>query len=341
MSYQRLPETVHTLYAELLDQLVQAEAETVARGLPPPGSLVSKQVKGNRYWYLQRTVAGHREQRYLGPESPSLLAWMERVREAGEERHGDERRRGELVDMLAAGGATTAPSAPGRVLKALAEAGLFRLGAVLVGTHAFNVLGNLLGVRFDDRHKRTEDVDVAYDPFVAVVVQSTEPPADAPAALTAADPGFLGVPGFDPRHPSTSFTVRGRDLRVDFLTPQRGRPSEAPVHLPRLGVAAQPLPFLDYLLESPVQAALLHDSGVLVNVPQPARFAFHKLWVASERPAAFHARAKKDRRQAEVLLEVLLEERPRDVRAAWEGVGEGRRGRIEEEVGKLELAVDF
>ena len=56
MPVQRLPDTVHTLYAELHDRAVAAEAESLAQRLPPPGSFVSKRVKGNTYWYLQRTV---------------------------------------------------------------------------------------------------------------------------------------------------------------------------------------------------------------------------------------------------------------------------------------------
>ena len=37
--------------------------------------------------------------------------------------------------------------------------------------------------------------------------------------LRAQDPTFFAVPGIDSREPATSFKVRGRDRRVDFLTP--------------------------------------------------------------------------------------------------------------------------
>ncbi|HSL84717.1 MAG TPA: GSU2403 family nucleotidyltransferase fold protein [Thermoanaerobaculia bacterium] len=327
MAVQRLPDTVHTLYAELLDRAVAAEAETVAQGLPPPGSFVSKRVKGNTYWYLQRSVAGKGEQRYLGPESPALRVWMDSAREARGEGRADEERRAELVDMLVAGGATPTASAPGRVLEGLAAAGVFRLGAVLVGTQAFLCLANVLGAIFERRHVRTGDVDLAHDPRIAVAAPE-EPPADVPAALRGADPAFFGVPGFDPREPSTSFSVRGRDLRVDLVTPLRGRETEEPVVLRRLGAAARPLAFLDYLLEETIQAVLLYGSGVLVNLPHPARFALHKVWLADQRPAAMHARARKDMNQAEALLEVLLEDRPRDLREAWVAIRGKRRGQV-------------
>jgi hypothetical protein len=336
VSFERLPESVITLYAELLDQVVQGEAEAVAQGLPPPGSFVSKRVKGNTYWYLQRTVAGRKEQRYLGPESPALLGWLERAREAREDRRSDERRRAELVEMLAAGGAVREQSGAGRVLQALAEARVFRLGAVLVGTRAFLSYGNMLGVRFQERSLRTEDVDIAQDPRVAVALAPGHAPADLPSVLEEADRAFFGVPGLDPREPSTSFKVRGRDLRVDFLTPRRGAADDEPIPLPRLGVAAQPLPFLDYLLEETEQAVILYGSGILATVPHPARFAFRKLWVANRRPAAQQARARKDRLQAQALVEVLLDDRPRDLRRAWEAVPAKRKPYVRAAIDRLE-----
>ena len=339
MGFERLPETVHTLYAELLDQVIAAEAEAVAQRLPPGGSFVSKRVKGNTYWYLQRRLAGRREQHYLGPESAALLAWMERVREARDEQRVDARRRAELVDMLVAGGAAPTPSGPGRVIRALAEAGVFRLGGVLIGTQAYVTAGNLLGIQLRGRHVRTEDVDIASDPRIAIALDPGGSPADVPTVLGETDSRFFGVPGFDPSEPSVSFKVRGRDLRVDFLTPRRTRRSEEPVRLERLGVAAQPLEFLGYLLEETIQAVTLHASGVLVQVPQPARFAFHKLWLMARRPTALQARARKDLAQAEALLEVLAEDRPRDLEKAWAAMPAKRRGQAGDGFSRLEPAL--
>ena len=55
------------------------------------------------------------------------------------------------------------PTAPKHfmVLKRLAEYGFFRAGGVLIGTHAFIALGNLLGVRWADG-SATLDVDFAH-----------------------------------------------------------------------------------------------------------------------------------------------------------------------------------
>ncbi len=138
--------------------------------------------------------------------------------------------------------------------------------------------------------------------------------------LQAHEPAFFAVPGIDSREPSTSFKVRGRDLRVDFLTPAVGsRASTKPVYLPlpHLRVAAQPLHGLDYVIEHSVDAAVIAGSGIRVNVPTPARFAFHKLWLAAVRPASEGVKSRKDLRQAEQVLEVTVDDRPTDVTSAW------------------------
>lgn len=56
----------------------------------------------------------------------------------------------------------------------------------------------------------------------------------------------------------------------------------------------------------------------MVNVPDPARFAVHKLVVSQRRPTTFAAKSAKDIDQARQLLEVLLDIRPGAVLAAVE-----------------------
>jgi hypothetical protein len=89
-----------------------------------------------------------------------------------------------------------------------------------------------------------------------------------------------------------------------------------PVLLPHLNIAAQPLEGLDYLIEKTSRAAVVGGSGILVNVPLPARYALHKLWVARNRPVAEQTKALKDRAQAEQLIEVLRRDRAEDLEQA-------------------------
>lgn len=313
MAYVRLPESVQTLYAELLDQLRGADAEAAFAGVK--GTFVSKKIRGRIYWYAQQSQGAEKRQFYLGLESPELRARIDAA--ANAPRAADVRRRRELVTMLEAGRMFREPAAIGVVLRVLADAGVFSAGGVLVGTQAFTCIANLLGVSFEKESLRTAELDVAHDTSIPLGLM--EPPdIEMLERLRARDPGFFALPGIDSREPSTSFKVRGRDLRVDFLTPA-GRHSQSgrPVYLPHLRVAAQPLAGLDYVIDANVDAAAVVGGGVRVNVPSPARFAFHKLWVSAERSAAETAKARKDIRQAEQVLDVLLDDRPGDLLSAW------------------------
>lgn len=98
----------------------------------------------------------------------------------------------------------------------------------------------------------------------------------------------------------------------------KGRETARPVHLTDLGTCASPLRHLDYLLDDLQPAVLLYEHGIMINVPAPGRFAVHKCVVSQKRPAAFAAKALKDRNQAEQVFQVLLENRPTDISLAYE-----------------------
>jgi hypothetical protein len=317
VTFDRLPAGVQALVSELLDLCIHAEAEALARGVPA-GAPVSKEIDGGIHWYLQTSVGETRRQRYLGPDEPGLRRWVETVRETRSDLLVDARRRERLVEMTVRGGAEREPAASASVLRSLADHGVFRLGGVLVGTRAFRLYGPMLGVRLDTRTAQTEDVDVAHRGTLRVAIDER---IDAASALTESGLGFLPVPGFDPRLPASSFKVRGRELRVDFLTPSRSARDPESVPVRALGVNATPLPFLDFLLEDSQPAVALARAGVLVRVPEPARFALHKLFVASERPAAQANRARKDRLQAATILALLKEDRPASIDLALEVLG--------------------
>jgi hypothetical protein len=193
---------------------------------------------------------------------------------------------------------------------------VFKLGGVLVGTHAFAVLGNVLGVRWTGAHARTEDIDIAAGANLEVAVPDLQ--ADVPAALESLGVGFLPVLGLSPKSPSTSFAVRGRALRVDLITPAKSR-KEGVVRIPRLNAAAAPLSFVELLLEDSQPAAIVDGAGILVRVPHPARFAVHKVIVATRRVAAFQTKQLKDLTQAALVIEALEELRPGELRRAWKG----------------------
>jgi hypothetical protein len=314
-SFIKLPLLAQTTYARLLDLLLTSEAGDLAAGT----TLVSKNIRGRRYWYAQRHEAGKKLQSYIGPETPELATMIERWRRSRVEAAD----RSELVAMARAGGAHVIGAAEAAVLQRLAP--VFRVGGVLVGSHAFAVLGNMLGVRWQDAIVRTDDVDIAHDFRIAVALARDGQPADIKDALGDPMPRFSVL---NPTDPATSFRVRGTDVEVELLTPMIGKESNRPIRIEPLGVAATPLRFLDYLIEETQPGAVVGGSGVLVNVPRPGRFALHKLIVASRRGLARSpglAKAPKDREQASALLRVLIAEVPGEITLAWKALR--RRGK--------------
>jgi hypothetical protein len=305
-AYRRLPLLTQTAYARLLDLLMTTEAGDPAAD----ATMVSKTIRGRRYWYAQRQEQGKKVQRYIGPETAEVTALIERWRRS----RSDATSRAELIAMARAGGAYLVSAAEADVLTRLAP--VFRIGGVLVGSHAFAVLGNMLGVRWLDSMVRTEDVDIAHDHRIAVALARDGEPVDIARDLGDALPKFSVL---NPTEPATSFRVRGTEVEVEILTPLVGKERQGPIEIAALGAAATPLRFLDYLIEETQPGAILGGSGVLVNVPRPGRFALHKLIVASRRSrgALGVTKAPKDRAQAGALLRVLLAELPGEITIAW------------------------
>ncbi len=331
---QRQPQEIQTLYAELSERLAAYEAARSFSSLK--GSFVSKHISGADYWYFKTsaTPAGQREYS-VGPDTPATRAVIEAYQKDRAAVVEVESNVSRLCAMLRQGGAMMTDTASAKVISGLGSAGVFRLGGVLVGTHAFIALGNVLGMRWQSSLS-TQDIDILASPVLEVAIGEVE--ADLPATLESLNMGFLPVPGLNPRRAETSFYVRGKTLRVDLLTPARGKHTGAPVRIPRLKASAQPLEFLDYLLEAPVDVPIINGGATMVKVAEPARFALHKLIVSMNRPVAQQTKSAKDRQQAGEMIEVLMQDRPGDIELAAENInarGPGWRKRLKEGVARL------
>lgn len=312
----RQPQEIQTLFAELSERMAAYEAARSFATLR--GGFSTKVVAGSTYWYFRtsETPSGQREFS-VGPDTPATRSIIEAHKQGRLDAAETEAAIERLCAMLRQGGALLTDSASAKVISGLASAGVFKLGAVLVGTHAFIALGNVLGVRWQSG-MRTQDIDILANPRLEVAIDPLD--ADRPATLESLNMGFLPVPGLDARKPETSFKVRGKTLRVDLLTPARGGRNGSPIPIPRLKASAQPLRFLDYLLESPVSVPVINGGATMVKVPDPARFALHKLIVSVDRSVAFQSKAGKDRLQAGEMIEVLLQDRPGDLELAVESI---------------------
>lgn len=200
----------------------------------------------------------------------------------------------------------------GDIVEALAEGGLFRLRGVLIGTVAFQCYSGLLGMRLPMAAILTGDADFAQDYAISQEVADSLPPIVE--LLQGVDPSFRPVPIDQDLLLRPRSKTPGGGYRVEFLTSYRGSDDniDQPAKMPALGGAsADPLRFLDFLIRDPVRTMLLHRSGVPVVVPDPSRYAVHKLVVASRRHTDGQGLVKrnKDIRQAGLLFDALLQTR--------------------------------
>lgn len=94
------------------------------------------------------------------------------------------------------------------------------------------------------------------------------------------------------------------DLIIDFLVPERGRGLDKPYPLPQLGIKAQALRFLDFLVENSMKFKI---NDLNLNLPHPAAFAIHKLIISSRRPR--EEKKVKEREEAVRVIKSLIAKR--------------------------------
>ncbi|WP_333818239.1 nucleotidyltransferase family protein [Tabrizicola sp.] len=295
----------HDLRRSLMDDQVAA-----IRGTPK-----REDRKGRRYWYDTYRVGDQVKKAYIGEDTPEMAARIENHIRLAQDAKLRAESRTRLVRILRAEGFLPVDGASGRLYSTLARTGVFRLGGTVVGTHAFRHYEGELGIRLaQDEVAQTNDLDIAQFERLSLALGDH---VEEPLANTFAELEFAPVPSL-----SGSAVWKWRqtqtDTYVEFLTPSF-RPEEDIRDLPALGVSAQSLHFLNYLIAEPIKAAALYRSGVLIQVPRPERYAVHKLIIADRRRTGpDQLKSRKDRAQAALLIEALAEDRPDELREAYE-----------------------
>jgi hypothetical protein len=308
MTMQRLSSIAHAAYHDLRSALIdEAASETL-------GTPRLEQRNGKSYWYDMYRVGSDVRKRYIGEDNPEMadrIARLQDLKQAREARAADRTR---LIRILRAEGAPVIDPATGSLLAALAQTGTFRLGGTLVGTNAFRLYECELGIRIRQTEiMQTGDLDIAQFERLSLALGDT---VETPLNESFAALDFAPVPAINHRSVWRWRQTKSNTL-VEFLSPSF-RAEEDIRDLPALGVAAQSLHFLNYLIAQPIKAAALYRAGVLVQIPRPEAYAIHKLIVANRRTGPDQLKSRKDRAQAALLIEALAEDRPDDLREAHE-----------------------
>lgn len=286
----------------LFAELESTAAEQRVAFLGTPGAITERTNENGTQFLVHRysDSVGRRHEDYLGTVDD--LEVIDRVRDLRGRIEAANATLGR-IRILARAGFATADRKTHSTLASLHNHGLFRAGALLIGSHAYGVLLNILGVKAVPY--ATEDVDIARREQLAL---SGIPPLLKMLRETGID--FFEVPALNRREKSTSYLESGGSrLKVDLLVPS---PDETypTIQIPELGAYAQGLPYLKYVLSKSQEATILSPHGaVMVRVPVPERYAIHKLMVSQLRGTA-SSKVAKDLRQAATLIEALVERFP-------------------------------
>lgn len=298
---ERHSATAHSAYLDLVRSL-RDDAISNLRGS------ATRTVRNERvYWYDTYRVGSDVRKTYIGEDSDFLRASLSQAEDIKAQQKERRKHRSRMIRILRAEGFLGIDATTGSLLSAFSSAGVFRLGGVIVGTHAFRLYEGELGIRYGfDQMAQTGDIDIASFERLSLAIEDVVSPS---LQNVLKDFSFDPVPSMEKNRTWRWRQTRG-ELFVEFLTPSFEE-DEGIRSLPALGVDAQALHHLNYLIAEPIFAALPYRNGALIRIPRPERFAVHKLILADRRRGSSDAlKAAKDRGQAEFLIKALIEDRP-------------------------------
>jgi hypothetical protein len=204
-------------FAELLD-LCRDDARPT---FPANGSFFLQKRSNREYWYYrgyERTADGSPGKATLTYVGPAGDANAEQAAAQHIKLHADYKKRSDLTSRLRRAGLPAPSPIKGAVTAALADAGLFRAGSILIGSVAFQTFGALLGAKFSNATYRTQVSDIARP--TSLKVTTTTNPADILATLKNIDPSF--APKF---HRDQTNLILGfsnlENFKIEFLAPER------------------------------------------------------------------------------------------------------------------------
>ena len=324
--YSRHSAGLAATYADIENQ-AQNQREIL---VGTPGSIsLRENATGARFYVRQYyDYDGRKRDQYISgsadaPETAALIdEWRSRIENTKDLL--------QTVRLLAREGYATLTPKHVAALAPLAEHGVFGAGAVLVGTHAFEVIVNRLGIRVEGF--ATQDVDIARPAKLAL--------KDVPAGgllemLRESGIDFVEALRLNHAEPATRFMEKTRSrFTLDLLVPAAGDNVEIqPV--PELKAHATALPYLRYLLaETQFGAAMSNHGVVAVRVPVAERFAIHKLLVSQLRIGR-PEKSLKDRRQAAILVAALGELHPGAIEAAFAATPLSSRKRVLKSIAQI------
>ncbi len=202
------------------------------------------------------------------------------------------------------------------VLRRLDRAGILK-HVVLVGSWCTLLYRQYFPSRAYTPSLKTRDIDL-------LIPRPRAVESDTDVAELLKDLGFVvgfsGAQGY--------IRLEHPQLIVEFLVPERGRPSDKPYPLPKLGLNAQALRFLEFLSQETIDAQI---DEITVTLPHPANFALHKLLVLSRRPTP--GKQIRDKESAMTVLTALIAKGEAEhIRAAFDTMPKRWRSMVKKQL---------
>ncbi len=197
------------------------------------GSPHLRETGGKAYWCVTvREPGGRHRQQFIGADDEKTRTRIDGWRMAQENTMSFRANASEKAAALRAARLPALDMTTGKVMRALARAGAFRLGGVLAGTHAFQLYDLELGVRISSTTTAiTADIDITWFEKLSLTVDDR---ADAKLPQVLASLGLSPISSLDQKRP-TRWRMTPGDFVVDFLSPSFDE-QEGPQKLEGLGV---------------------------------------------------------------------------------------------------------
>lgn len=80
--------------------------------------------------------------------------------------------------------------------------------------------------------------------------------------------------------PNGSVYLWNAELKIEFISPDKGRGTDRAIPIKQLGLSVIPLRFVNILLENPI---FVEEDNIKILIPNPASFCLHKLLIAVRR----------------------------------------------------------
>lgn len=308
---KKIGSDLQTLYLNLV-QRVHARSER-------PGSVYTNVIKGRKYLYAKYQIGRSRTGKAIGPADDAQACQRADLIRQHQQLAKDD---ATTISVLKSKGIPAPTTDLGYILDALSYGKLFDY-AVLVGTAAYQCYSPIVGYALPSASLMTQDADIA----TATLAADTPPDGETLLdILRFADSTFRPIPALTPHGPSSAFTSAS-GFQVDLITQQGTRDDVNPLAMNNLDAGAVPLQHIRWLIDDPVEAVALHGTGVAVRIPQPARYAVHKLIIAQKRKPSDRLKRLKDLDQAQSLISALSDTDPHGLAAAWQGSNaQGKKG---------------